>query len=208
MFVISVTTDDVTEHGFCTTHPDFAKFLVRVTCAVAWASHDPGPRCSDGFSFVDDDMFVRYWPLKDSASTSGTSTVSDSPLDSTDSAPQCMLRLTHRGQHWTQAESDVSALAYLLEKHFFHRKCPFAGNYAGNVEWHFFIWRIPHSTIPFIAYIWFNSVFAVAPWYKGNLWSLYFSVRIEDMPCFPVVSTHWVIIMCQPVDSTLLGKLG
>jgi len=130
MFVISVTTDDVTEHGFSTTHPDFAKFLVRVTYAVAWASHDPGPRCLDGFSFVDDDMFVHYWPLKDSASTSGTSTVSDSPLHSTDSAPQCMLRLTHRGQHWTQAESDVSALAYLLEKHFFHRKCPFAGNYC------------------------------------------------------------------------------
>jgi len=117
-----------------TTHPDFTKFLVRVTYAVASASHGPGPRCSDGFSFVDDDMFVRYWPLKDSASTSGTSTVSDSPLDSRDSAPQCMLRLTHRGQHCTQAESDVSALAYLLEKHFFHRKCPFAGNYAGNVE--------------------------------------------------------------------------
>ena len=151
MFVISVTTDDVTEHGFSTTHPDFAKFLVRATYAVAWASHDPGPRCSDGFSFVDDDMFVRYWPLKDSASTSGTSTVSDSPLDSTDSAPQCILRLTHRGQHWTQAESDVSALAYLLEKHFSTENVLLLVIIAGNVEWHFFICRIPHCTIPFIA---------------------------------------------------------
>jgi len=28
--------------------------------------------------------------------------------------------------------------------------------------------------------------------------ALYFSVGTEDMPCFPVMSTHWVIVMCQP----------
>ena len=86
--------DDVTEHGFCTTHWEPR---IRFRTSLNFWSELPMPGvglpwwCSSGFTFVDDGMFVRYWSLRGSASTSGTSTESDSPLDSTDLAPQRML---------------------------------------------------------------------------------------------------------------------
>ena len=56
-----------------------------------------------------------------------------------------------------------------------------------------------HSFISLYSFMYgLTLVMAAAQWYKGNLWSLYFSVGTEHMPSFPVVSTHWVIIMCQP----------